>query len=64
MSTEDSKNEQLCTIHSANVRYCWLRQDGEYSEWKYKCIAEIDDFEKKEAKDNGWKLIKLEEIDF
>lgn len=55
---------EQCNLPVVNVRYCWLRPDGEYSEHKYRQIEEIDDFEKEEANNNNWKLIKLEEVDF
>ena len=56
--------KENCNLQNVNVRYCWLRPDGEYSEHKYRNLDEIDDFEKDEANDNGWKLIRLEEVDF
>ena len=56
--------KEICNLPVVNVRYCWLRPDGEYSEHKYRNLEEIDDFEKDEANDNGWKLIKFEDVDF
>lgn len=61
---EIAKQTESYNVDKPKVKifYSWLRPDGEYSQEKYLSIEEITETERQEAKNNGWKLMKLKEI--